>query len=305
MSAAVTPPPLDNTLGVALIGVIAASALYGLSCLQTWTYYRMYTKDPVFIRVTVAVLWILDTLHSAFISHCVYFYLVTCFGKYEDLERAIWSIIVPVALNCISAFIVQIFLSWRVYKSGCLDHFGSGCVLSQTVSDRNIVLVAVIWVLALTQLAVGLTMTGLGFQFRLFADLHNYKGVVTSSLASAALADIAIGASMCFYLYRKRTGFSSLVAVAGFISFLAMPNNLVNFAINFVLGKVYSNTILSTLNARQNLRKSNDIPLELSTTRIAAINATPLEVTAGSTTKADYDRQRMEKPLGSSASSYA
>ncbi|KAF7360799.1 hypothetical protein MVEN_00811900 [Mycena venus] len=145
------------------------------------------------------------------------------------------------------------------------------------MSDKNKSLVTLIALLSTIQLVTGWVMTGLGYKYRLFADLSHYKALITTSLTSSAVTDVLIAISLCYYLNHRRSGVKStdtlvqkliiysincgilcsLVAVLGLITFLTMPNNLINFAFNFVLGKVYSNSLLSTLNARSHLREAH------------------------------------------------
>jgi len=301
--ATVTPPSLDNTMGAALVGLLISTALYGVSCLQTYIYYRTYRQtDRAWIQILVLVLWILDTLHSCCISHAVYFYLVSNYGNYVSLLTAVWSIILPVGLNCFSGFLVQFFFLWRLW----------------IVNGKNWFLPALIGVISVAQLAIGLAMMGIGFHLRLFSGLVRFKGVVTGSLGSTALADILIAGGLCYHLYNKKTGFkntdgiinnlilysinnglfTSVIAIAGFISFLAMPTNLVNFALNFVLGKVYSNSMLSSLNTRELLKKqrghiaidlSSNTALPGSSTQSNKNNDTAVEINISTTRSTQAD----------------
>jgi len=100
-------------------------------------------------------------------------------------------------------------------------------------------------------------------------------------------------------LYSINNGLlTSVIAIAGFISFLAMPTNLVNFALNFVLGKVYSNSMLSTLNTRELLKKqrghiaidlSSNTTLPASSTQSNKNNDTAVEINIATTMSTQAD----------------
>ncbi|KAL0954048.1 hypothetical protein HGRIS_005200 [Hohenbuehelia grisea] len=95
-----------------------------------------------------------------------------------------------------------------------------------------------------------------------------------TALGLGAACDVGIAASMCFLLHRSRSGLkatdnivttlmvytvntgllTSIWAIADIICFVAMPLNFVNIGINFVVGKLYANSLMASLNSRQTLR---------------------------------------------------
>ncbi|KAF7334996.1 hypothetical protein MVEN_02249800 [Mycena venus] len=280
--AALTPPPLDNSLGVISIGVVVSAAIYGLTCLQTYNYFQQQAKeaekDSVLLRASIVVLWIIESLHSACIAHALYFYSVSHYGDYASLQRAVWSIILPTGLTSLVGSIVQACFAWRVY----------------IMSDKNKPLVSLIALGSIIQLVTGWVMTGLGFKYRLFADLGHFKALITTSWTTTAVTDVVITISLCYYFHNRRSGIKrchlsyfrksnidtyqstdnliqkliiytinggvlcSVGAIVALLTYLTMPENLVNIAVNFILGKAYSNSLLSSLNARTNLREANE-----------------------------------------------
>ncbi|KAH9929457.1 uncharacterized protein B0H18DRAFT_1117486 [Fomitopsis serialis] len=85
--------PLDNILGAQFIGIILSTILYGVTCLQAYLYYTQYSKgDSLRLKLFVALVVALDTLHVALISTAYYYYTVTNFGDYVALQRVTWSI---------------------------------------------------------------------------------------------------------------------------------------------------------------------------------------------------------------------
>lgn len=59
-STAFSDPPisLDDTLGALLIGTYIPTALFGITFLQTFNYYRNYPNDSVFTKGTVSRSWL-------------------------------------------------------------------------------------------------------------------------------------------------------------------------------------------------------------------------------------------------------
>ncbi|KAJ8507439.1 hypothetical protein ONZ45_g10195 [Pleurotus djamor] len=91
----------------------------------------------------------------------------------------------------------------------------------------------------------------------------------------AVLSDVAIAAALCILLHGSRTGFrktntivtqlivyainrcilTSVVAIIEVIVFALMPESLWFVAIDFVIGKLYANSLLATLNSRNAIRE--------------------------------------------------
>ncbi|KAJ7748819.1 hypothetical protein DFH07DRAFT_775634 [Mycena maculata] len=223
-----SPPPLDNTLGAVYIGVVVSSAIYGLTCLQTYRYYQLQIKDPVWLRCCVFILWILETLHSACIAHAVYFYSITHYGDYASLLEAVWSIILPVGVNCLTGYIVQMCFAWRVF----VKRFNNDA--KSAVTEPICVYYHLIGV-------CGKAPQELGPRYNIL-DEHSCDGshhcqllVLLSELQEDW--DQEVCAFRTCYGAEIGTHRGSLAAILGLITFLTMPDNLINYAFNFILGK--------------------------------------------------------------------
>ncbi|KAI0312786.1 hypothetical protein OF83DRAFT_1027102, partial [Amylostereum chailletii] len=80
--------PLDNILGVAYIGIIVSTAVYGITCLQVYLYYTEHSEnDGCFLKTFVAVLMVIDSIHVMLVSASYYHYTVTNFGDYIVLAK--------------------------------------------------------------------------------------------------------------------------------------------------------------------------------------------------------------------------
>jgi len=110
--------------------------------------------------------------------------------------------------------------------------------------------------------------------FQQFSKLPSLIWVTTLGLGSAAVADLLIAGSMVFLLKRARTGIprtdsiittliiyaintgltTSIVAVICVVCFAFMPINFIWLSFFWILGKLYANSLLANLNARETLR---------------------------------------------------
>lgn len=110
---------VDNTMGASLIGVICAAMLYGVSCVQTWYYFNRYSKDVWYIKALVGGVWFFDSVHQMLISHTVYYYVISNYNNPAILTNMVWSILLEVLFNGFIGFLVQMFLTLRVWR--CTD----------------------------------------------------------------------------------------------------------------------------------------------------------------------------------------
>ncbi|KAI6109381.1 hypothetical protein EDD16DRAFT_1614639 [Pisolithus croceorrhizus] len=81
--------------------------LYGITTLQTYLYYMHYSEDSSLMKLLVAAIWILDSLHVSFMCYMLYYYLIINYGVPAALEYIVWSYQVTVLMNLLVIFVVQ------------------------------------------------------------------------------------------------------------------------------------------------------------------------------------------------------
>ncbi|KAF5378576.1 hypothetical protein D9615_007127 [Tricholomella constricta] len=257
---------LDDTFGASFIGVLFTAMLYGITTLQTYIFYNNYSKDKFSNKLLVAVIWILDTAHMIFVSMSMYHYLITNFANLPALAFGHWSLFVSVVMNIIIAFLVHVFFTVRIFH----------------LSSRRVKmwLTPLISLLVVAHLCFGIETVVFLFIKKELSKLPEITMFAAMPFALfAVLSDIFIAAALCILLHGSRTGFrrtntlvntlmvyainrcvlTSVVAVAEVIAFAASPHSLWFLAIDFVVGKLYANSLLAHLNSRQSLRGGNSI----------------------------------------------
>ncbi|KAJ3892773.1 hypothetical protein GG344DRAFT_87567 [Lentinula edodes] len=233
---------VDNTMGAAFIGVICAARGSSLvSCVQTWFYFSRYPGDLWYIKCLVAIVWVFDSIHQALISHTVYFYVVTNFSNPTEQAN-----LLEVLFNGLIGFLVQSFLTMRVWKK-----------LGE-------------WLTRLCHVVPLFDLTSSANQ-----DAPSSLSMTVNVLG--AVSDVIIAAGLFYFLHRSRTGFkksdtmisklimftvstgllTSVCAVASLLSILIWGKTLIYVAFYFSLGRLYSNSLLATLNARKGIRGLN------------------------------------------------
>ncbi|KAI0643753.1 hypothetical protein C8Q79DRAFT_1002351 [Trametes meyenii] len=240
---------LDSTMGPLLIGVILAAMYY---------YFTRYPRDPWHIKLLVTVVWTTDSIHQALISHSVYWYLITEYGNPQALFMLTRSIIIEVLFNGFTGVFVQIFFAARIWK----------------LSGGKLYLV----------IPVAILITG-DLHYHTFADLTQIKGLSISINVFAAAGDVVIATILCTILHFSRTGFSksntlinrlmvfavntglltSICACLSLITILSLPNTFIYITFFFLVGRLYCNSLMATLNARKSLREAsgNDVSVSL------------------------------------------
>ncbi|TDL19778.1 hypothetical protein BD410DRAFT_791643 [Rickenella mellea] len=296
-------PALDNTFGAMFIGLLIATGLYGILCLQCYLCFQQYPTDR-FAKSIVGTLWVLNTFHIVIIGHAVYGYLITNFSHPLALLDATWDITSHIVINSFIAYLVQLFFAHRVWK----------------FTNRNIYLGGIVVILATVQFAFAVATTVKAFQLKAFSRLLEIKTTIASSLAITVACDVVVTGILCLYLNRSRTGFKrtdslinnliwysvstgllpSIFATLQLITYFAMPNNFVNICFSLFLGKLYSNSLLATLNGRATTRAKwgmSDGNVQLSQlssqggTRVGAVGKDSVAIFVGQTTEIKTDFQ--------------
>ncbi|KAJ3573828.1 hypothetical protein NP233_g2169 [Leucocoprinus birnbaumii] len=285
-------PPIhpDHTLGVALIGVVVASAyalfffsacfsftfslsprrFYGISVVQTHYYYT-HQKDNWSV-CTSDLLPSLHRLNEQSLS--LRYSLCLCnlvLGRIFDAQSTCLGF---------TALLVQSFLTMRVWK--CETFFGSQeIVLTVTplpVSNRRIWLTGLLVLLVAGEFGCVVAFTVLSLQLQTYGELAHLEPLSIAVNALAAAGDLLIAASLCIILHQSRTGFqrsdtmikklivysvntgllTSLCAVASLISIVLAGHTFLYIMFFFCIGRLYSNSLLATLNARKKIRAAAD-----------------------------------------------
>ncbi|KAI8990704.1 hypothetical protein BD414DRAFT_484545 [Trametes punicea] len=255
--------PLDGTMGPLLIGVIVSAVFYGVSLSQIFYYYTRYPRDPLYLKVLVAAVCCTDTVHQILISHTIYWYLVTNYGDSVKLGLLSPTIIIEVFFQSFTGLFVQCFFAARVWR----------------LSERKLYLVVPVIGLIAAEFAVSMAYAIKALSFVTFLDLTKIKALSVSINAIAAAGDVCIAAILCTILQFSKTGFekstllinrlmifsvntgllTSICACMSLITILSLPNTFVYICFYFLIGRLYSNSLMATLNARKRLRDGSNI----------------------------------------------
>lgn len=243
---------MDITLGPILLGTVFNIWLYGIMVTQTTMYFVAFPRDHKWIKFMVAWLFAIDTLNSLFDIGFLWRYTITFFGDLQGITTSHWLFNIEPAMTVMISSTTQSFFAWRVAKLTGQAWLG--------------------WLIGLSSFIQFLCGTGVTigcFIVQEFARFQELKVPVIIWLGLSALTDIVITCILSWYLHTHRTGFSRtddvitrlvrLTVQTGLITtvwatvdlfiYLGMDNNM-HLLFQLPLCKLYTNTLMSTLNSR-------------------------------------------------------
>ncbi|KAF7333756.1 hypothetical protein MVEN_02332300 [Mycena venus] len=271
------------------IGYGVSTVAYGISVVQVYLYFRNYPKDSIFLKLTVAALWTLDTLSSIVTSHALYTLYVLNFNNLFADAHMPWSWPLGMAILTTINTTSLIFYGWQIWSV-----------------SRNFVVVGVILSLALVSCVAGLYLSVYLFLFPTIVSLfgHTTRSMTTTIESTGLVCDITITISLIYYLRSRKAagvrstrdmidslimhamsrGILTAVCIAMlFILDVAYPNHFYWIPFYELVGKLYVNSILASLNVRTSVRGKGQ--LEVSTR--SALRAMEFASGSGSTPHSD------------------
>ncbi|KAJ7242177.1 hypothetical protein B0H12DRAFT_853224 [Mycena haematopus] len=231
-----------SSWALSLVGYCTASACCRLRC----------------ISLVLATL-VLDSLHMALIIHVVYHYLITNYYNNAAMQVVVWSIAAEALPTGLTAMLVQSFYAFRVYR----------------ISDKTICITALILLLVGATAGCGIAWVVIALsEPHTYDRLRRISPLAVSINALSTSVDVIITFMLCYMLLRSQaksladetllnrlilitinTGLlTSLCAVSALAAIVYSPNSLIYAGFYFCIGRLYSNALLASLNARSVIR---------------------------------------------------
>ncbi|KAF8876178.1 hypothetical protein BD779DRAFT_1677927 [Infundibulicybe gibba] len=206
------------------------------------------------MKYIVLGLYLVETLQTVLVTHDAFTTFARDFGNVPSLNVAHLEGLSTPMLSGIVSCAVQLFFTYRIF-----------------ILSKSRWLASVICLVALTQGGAGIATGVQTLQINAWSKIQLEAFIsCTIWLVGAATCDILIAISMCYYLSRSETGLRSTqvlisklirltietgtvtatVATIDIALFLGFPHNNYHTAPALILAKLYSNTLLVTLNNR-------------------------------------------------------
>ncbi|KAA1476147.1 hypothetical protein DENSPDRAFT_843047 [Dentipellis sp. KUC8613] len=250
---------LGLTLGSIEIGVLISSILFGVTTVQLYLYYQGKFKDLWWTRGLVWLIWLTELLHTVFFWIYLYRVTVTYYGDPTHLVESHWTLNVSSFFDGLIGGSVQAYFAFRVYRF-----------------SQNLPLLLLSWAVSLVQFSGALATTIIGQHTTLPFFAAHYEWIVTMTLSLCVFVDIINTVGLCYFLWTRKSGLRStneivekliiwtvetglvttVAALLMLITSRALPDTSVWICISVFYAKLYSNSLLASLNGRTFLRRS-------------------------------------------------
>ncbi|KAJ3734573.1 hypothetical protein DFJ43DRAFT_1137413 [Lentinula guzmanii] len=250
---------MNTTFGMLFDAVVIGAALYGAGCVQGYMYYRKQQGDPWYLKSLVGFILICDTLQVGILT--VYQYVILNFAHEEILAVMLDTLIIEIFFSDAIALAVQMFYCWRIWR----------------LSQGSYLVVVPLVLLSWAAFVSLLVYSCLSLQFETFEELTTLKNLSMTCNILAAVSDVMISSAMVLFLQKaksthKRTNSMlnrliiftfntglpvSFCALWACISINAWPTTFVYMFFFLLQGRLYTNSLLVSLNSRNYIKKGN------------------------------------------------
>ncbi|KAJ7314921.1 hypothetical protein DFH08DRAFT_894197 [Mycena albidolilacea] len=254
----------DTDVGPILLGIFLNTYLYGLVTNQYINYVNhsecalvselCKTNHQSTCRAVVIVLFVVDTTHSAVGIYAAWDLCVTNFNNPNILGTLGWTTSYTAVAMATSSVVTQVFLIHRVFK----------------LTKKNKPLVVFLATMSIGGYVCGWIAAVKSAIMKDAGKLRQILPLVTAWLALFCIVDLLITAILIFVLVHSKTGFrrtdtiinrvirgaiqtglfAAMVALSDLFCFIFAPHTNFYMMFAYPLGRIYTNTLLDTLNAR-------------------------------------------------------
>ncbi|KAI0635817.1 hypothetical protein C8Q77DRAFT_1155579 [Trametes polyzona] len=301
----------DVTIGVTLIALAVTGSLFGVSTSQVVWYFKHYPRDRKSLKmlwitvqtIKVALVWGFDALHLILYGATMWNYLVMKEVQAMGTTLLPWESSAQLLCNACAIVTIQSFYSYRIWT------------LSQ---NRYLTALLIVFICGDFALAVTLFMkrsvtppaTIVG-QFPhdsspLSIMTHNVQDFIGLTSLDVALSsvtastDVLLSGTLVILLAMSRTGsaganrliyklvlytintgaLTSFFAVVSLVTVIIMPTTSVYVMFYYIGTRLYSVSLLATLNARESLRIQAERIGHVTLPRLSSLTASRLASTA-------------------------
>ncbi|KAF8814032.1 hypothetical protein BYT27DRAFT_7180283 [Phlegmacium glaucopus] len=256
-----------NTYGALILGALCASGLSGIVTAQSFIYSKLFPSDRKPLKCLVLFVWTLDLTHIGLVWAGIWDYFIANFGTSGHVDFIPGTIAISVVLTATLTFLAHCLFAHRIYH----------------LSRKNKYLTMLVIALAFGRLAAA-TVSGIEM-----IHLHSYTlfrqkflWLFTLGLSLSCAVDIMITFSLFFLLEKNRKetimlqhvidslilyafeigSLTSAATVVSMLCWVLLNNSLIFLGLHFVIGQLYANSLLATLNSRDGIRRAYSSSLE-------------------------------------------
>ncbi|KAI0357199.1 hypothetical protein OH77DRAFT_141537 [Trametes cingulata] len=220
---------LNASVGSLFIGYAVSLWLYGITMSQIGLFlHRSSANKSLFLRTIAWTFFVLENAQTILISHGIWLYTVSYHGRPQKLATPTRSFGILVYITSVNNGIVRCVYAYRIYK----------------LSGGHAILPALVVILSL--------------MVAVLACIYGTQG------------DCIITASMVYLFARRNVGYRQsdhlaqtlmiyflnsgllvmICVICSIVAYVAIPSSFAFLAFYLALGKLYANSLLGSLNAR-------------------------------------------------------
>ncbi|KIJ45901.1 hypothetical protein M422DRAFT_29553 [Sphaerobolus stellatus SS14] len=249
----------DLTVGSLLIGTFVTTFLFGIVFLQFYIFCRSSSNDPLWLRVMVTWVCLLEAAHTLTSWTEVYRLTVTFYGQPLAIERNNVSISLLFAFSGLIGSTVQAYYGYRIL-----------------IVSKSWIIPTIIWFGGIIRIAFAGTLAIFPFHSPTISYFtSHYVSLLLVPLAIQVFMDLLNAGALSYYLrqgrvatfksrkiidmlilYTIETGLvTSLFAIITFGVTFRQRNNYIQLGFYTIYPKLFSISLLTSLNIREDLRK--------------------------------------------------
>ncbi|KAI0280493.1 hypothetical protein BGY98DRAFT_1060727 [Russula aff. rugulosa BPL654] len=234
-----------------LFGPLVNWALYGVLCVQIYVYFYNFPDDRRPLKFLAYFVFLVETVQTALTGADVHYWFIQGFGNVEQLKDSHYAPIDIPIVDSIISLVVQEYFCYRIW----------------TLNKRLLwpcITIAIVAVIQSTGAAWG------GVKSLVLGRYAVSKVAYYFWSLPSAFADILIAITMIVLLRQSRAighyssyvllrivrltietnALTASVAIASLVLYIAFPNDIYYTFTCGIIGKLYSNTLLVSLNNR-------------------------------------------------------
>jgi hypothetical protein len=242
---------ISKLAGPLLFGPLFNWALYGVLCVQIYVYFYNFPDDRRALKLLAYFVFLLETVQTALTGADAHYWFIQGFGNVEQLKDSHYAPIDIPIIDSIISLIVQEYFCYRIW----------------TLNKRLFwpcVAIAIVAVIQSTGAAWGGIKSVMLVRYAVSRTAY-YLWSLPSALADILIAITmivllrqteAVGHYSNYVLLRivrltiETNALTASVAIASLVLYVAFPNEIYYTFTCGIIGKLYSNTLLVSLNNR-------------------------------------------------------
>ncbi|KAF8321573.1 hypothetical protein DL93DRAFT_1427276 [Clavulina sp. PMI_390] len=243
------------SIGVWLVCEIVSSVLFGVLTVQCSFYFSRFPNDKWGYKALVSLSWLLEFFNEIFTLWWTYELQIHDFGLVALKPKFEWMPGLLCAITSVNAVLAQLFFARRGY------------LLSHSVWPLSLFSVA----LAVLGFVAGIMVSVELITGSVSGDLPEDKWIKSLWTLSEAIADILVASIVVYSLSARRKAaytsirkgvgrlmvytisnglLTSILALVEFGLFPFLPQSGAHPGFGLVLGRIYANSLLASLNLR-------------------------------------------------------